>query len=36
MELVDEYGSLHTIDQNELIPRLHKIEALKKQIGLDS
>jgi signal transduction histidine kinase len=35
IELVDEYGTLHTTSPDELQPKLAQIERLKKQIGLD-
>jgi two-component system NtrC family sensor kinase len=35
VELLDEYSSLHSLDQGELSSRLNKIEKLKKEIGLD-
>jgi two-component system NtrC family sensor kinase len=35
MEIIDEYGKLHTADSSNIVSHLKEIEALKKDIGLD-
>jgi two-component system NtrC family sensor kinase len=35
IELMDQYGTLHSMDEGEIVPQLQKIEILREEIGLD-